>query len=116
MKLRDGLYHYKIFMPNIKIPNTQITLIYSNHAINASKNDRYGQILLPKTINPNAGKLIELEIKNNVIQKIVLRFKYSKDLDLIIVIGFNKIVKTVWLNKCEDNHSTLNYNNYVKCA
>lgn len=66
------------------------------------------------------GEVIEAEIQNNCLMKMVIRLpdKKNKNISLCAVIipcpGIGKaIVKTVWLNKTDDNHSTLNKNNYI---
>lgn len=87
---------------------------YSAHALKAAKEDRYGIINLPKTIEFSKKAIIEVETKDNVeADKIVVRIPYSGEDDLCLVILLDsKVVKTVWLNKRSDKHNTLDKNKY----
>lgn len=66
------------------------------------------------------GEVIEAEIWNNCLMKMVTRLpdRKNKRISLCAVIipcpgAGEAIVKTVWLNKTDDNHSTLNKKNYI---
>ena len=116
--MQNGLYHKDIYMPKIKgTPNKEISLRYSNHAIRASQNDRYGGIELPNSINPSNGTLIEVELRDNKVVKRVIRYAYNSTHDLIIVVTIpDYVVKTVWLNCKTDKHNTLKEWKYNKKA
>ena len=109
-KYIDGLYHKDIGLPiaasKFRIGN--IPLVYSLHAMFEAKKDRYDVINLPKMLDTNSATVIELEIKNKRINKIVFRVNYSAVFDLVVVLSSSMYVKTVWLNKKTDQHKTLN--------
>ena len=68
------------------------------------------------------GEVIEAEIKNNSVVKIVARLpnRYNMIEDICAAIllhdesFYDAKVKTVWTNCAEDNHSTINVSNYIK--
>lgn len=114
--MKNGLYHKDIFLPKIRLQDKPLKVYYSLHAIDAAKNDRYGKIILPDTINFCSGTIIEVELKNDKVVKILLRVNYSQKYDLCIVIGSQFRVRTVWLNDKNDNHHTLNRAKYITRA
>ena len=68
---------------------------------------------LPTTLDTEEAKLIEIEVENNEVIKSVHRTKYDDILDLIIVLIPQKsFVKTVWFNRSDDKHSTLQHWRY----
>jgi hypothetical protein len=86
--------------------------VYSQHALNA-KSDRYGTIELPETITFSGENVFEVEIENNRVTKMAVRLPYKNDCDLCVVFLMGSgFVKTVWLNKHEDTHKTLNLSKY----
>ena len=115
MRLRNGLYHKAVYLPKIKKPDCDYSCIYSQHAKESALNDKYGIIILPKSYNIAKSDIIELEINNNDISKLVLRTDYNDKFDLILVISFTTgLVKTLWLNRKCDLHDTLNKDKYIK--
>ncbi len=110
-RCRDAslLYHTEIGFPSsVVLPSGVFSLTYSRHAQNASSDDRYGQMVLPDTLNVDVAKLIEIEVRDGEVIKGVYRINYDSDLDLIIVlIPHTSFVKTVWFNEVNDVHSTL---------
>jgi hypothetical protein len=106
---KDGLYHKDIYFPPLKLANKNIQVFYTCHAIKSAETDRYEVIQLPNCINPSLGEPIEVEIKNNCLVKIIIRFSYSKEYDLIMAfLPDTWSVKTTWLNEKGDVHKTLN--------
>lgn len=85
--------------------------VYDNHALRAARDDRYGQIFLPQTLDIEASQIVEVETVNNRAVKAVARLPYNDKLDLVLVIcdpmDGEIYVKTVWLNQRDDNHATL---------
>ncbi len=78
-------------------------------------NDRYGIIDLPTSVNISTSKIIEVEVINNKVTKMVFRTKYDATFDIIIVMNLPDLsVRTVWLNKRSDKHRTLDRNKYDK--
>lgn len=110
--MRDGLYHYVTGLPNVRLP-ASISLTYSLHARHQCIADRYGIIKPPNTLDMANGKLIEMEIANGRVAKIVVRVEYSAKYDLVLVVSSNGIVRTVWLNSVNDKHHTLDRSRYV---
>lgn len=115
----NGLFHKEIGFPNVELPKGVYHLRrYSNHAIRASKDDRYGKVkTLPRLLNMAVCDLVEIEVTDSEVTKAVVRFPYSPDLDLIIVFMPThplNLVKTVWFNKKSDKHKTLQHWKYDK--
>lgn len=112
-----ALYHYTLGFPNGFSSTVGVRkLMYTHHAKNAALTDRYGIINLPTQLDTNNAKCIEVEILNGKVSKLVYRIKYNNAVDLVLVVvpyitEFK--VKTVWLNKIEDKHATLNISKYI---
>jgi hypothetical protein len=94
----------------------EIKLVYSIHARYEAKVDRYQPIELPTVLDTNKATLIEVEIAEGRLNKLVWRASYSSVFDLIIVLGSSGTVKTVWLNLKSDTHKTLDRSKYRKVS
>jgi hypothetical protein len=94
----------------------KISLTYSNHAIEAARDDRYGPVAqLPSCLEFHRADLIELEVVNGKPVKGVFRQSLDDVRDLVIVILFARnLVKTVWINQRNDRHLTLDRSKYNK--
>lgn len=110
------LWHSEIRLPdNFVRPTGRMRLCYSQHAIRASLSDRYGEIRILKSITADRFDVVEVETHNGRTVKYVLRGSYNDEFDIVLVImpatpgGF---VKTVWLNRKSDRHSTLDRSRY----
>lgn len=64
------------------------------------------------------GRIVEVEIKNNKVVKLITRIhhRYKEDIDMVFAIALNRQekiawVKTVWINHINDNHYTLKFEN-----
>jgi len=113
--LKDGLYHSDVYMPKLKVSSKNIRLSYTQHAIFASQSDRYNTIRLPEVINLSQGKIIELEVVNSKPHKLVVRLPYDAHCDIcIVMLVAERIVKTVWLNRSNDTHRTLDRSKYIQ--
>lgn len=115
-----SLYHIDVYMPDgLKMLNGKYMLQYSQHALNASRNDRYGNIKLPETLHTSSYRVIEVETDNyRRVIKVVYRCTMSKTHDLSIVCipeanGW-MFVKTVWANHHLDEHKTLDRSKYAR--
>ncbi len=110
------LYHYQVFMPKLKLPVGTMELIYGRHALTSAKNDRYGLIRLPNFLDLTQAKVIEVETDDNKnVVKVVYRTKLDNTRDLCIVVLVDTcFVKTVWINKANDQHRTLDTQRYNK--
>src|ERR1700759_1712875 len=93
-----------------------ITPKYSNHSLQAAKDDRYGIIKLPETVTFSQRNIIEVETSNDIdVDKVLVRIPYNKELDLCLVILLKtNIVKSLWANLKTDTHKTLNKQKYNK--
>lgn len=106
-----ALYHFEIGFPqHVRLPLGGVVLQYSSHAQQAAKNDRYGKIVrLPSVLNYQDAKIIEIEADGKKVTKVLVRTPYNASFDISLAINpVNGFVKTVWLNKKEDKHYTLN--------
>ncbi len=111
------LFHIEVFVPpRLAKPCFQGRLRYSRHALEASKDDRFGDISLPKFFDATDAKLIEVELGDDcqTVLKQVWRQKLDDKRDLVLVIGSNGLVRTVWINLHSDRHHTLDRGRYVK--
>ncbi|MDO8416324.1 MAG: hypothetical protein Q7S87_08955 [Agitococcus sp.] len=111
------LYHTDINMPDhLKSPIFQGVLKYSQHAKSESTGDKYGNITLPLKFEAKNAKLIEVEFDENSkkVLKQVWRQQLDETRDLILVIGENGFVRTVWCNLRSDTHRSLNPSKYVR--
>lgn len=110
------LYHTDIFIPtDLKLPKGTIFLNYSRHAKRAAISDRYGHIPLPDAINLSDYKVIEVEVIEDEVTKVLYRGQLDEERDLcIVLIPSSSFVKTVWVNLRSDTHRTLDTSKYVK--
>jgi len=118
----NGLYHKDIGFPeaveqalnSAKEKGTRIKLWYGKHAYRAAHSDRYGTINLPKRIAVAEAEAVEVEVVENVLTKVVFRVHYDEIHDLAVVVMLKDgFVKTVWLNRKDDQHRTLNTSKYT---
>ena len=56
--------------------------------------------------------IIEYTFINGHIEKILVRINYNQNYDLIIVISYDNMIITCYLNKKADNHYTINKRQY----
>lgn len=106
--LKNGKYNKAVYMPTVTFRDIETVLRYWPHALEQAEQDRYGVIELPDTINLSRVELVEMEVVNNKIYKVVVRSHYNTQLDLVHVILLETMsVKTVWLNRKNDRHHTL---------
>ena len=109
------LYHVELGFPSdVVLMSGILDLTYSKHAIRASYDDRYGMMTLPDVLDIKFAKIIEIEVENSKVVKSVYRSKYDKVLDIIIVVNYDGLVRTVWFNKSSDRHQTLDVSKYTK--
>lgn len=114
------LYHFEVGFPkgvekNLKKIGTVNNIEYLFHAKKAAMNDRYGIIELPDTLNVAKSKIIEVEVLNNRVTKMVFRTAYDNKFDIVVVMNLPDLsVRTIWLNKRSDKHRTLDRSKYDK--
>ena len=114
------LYHSQIRLPKgFVAPTGRVLLAYTVHALEASKNDRYGEIPVLKSVTLDRLQIVEVGVENDDrIVKIVYRGRLDAERDLILVLipcaGRAWRVKTVWCNLRTDQHMTLDKSRYVR--
>ncbi len=109
------LYHADLGIPqNAQTQHGQVLLNYSQHALDAALDDRYGNIVnLPKSLDTSKAQVIEVEMQGSKTTKVVYRIPYNEEYDLVMVlVPDRRFVKTVWLNKNSDLHNTLDTSKY----
>lgn len=113
-------YHRDVgFPPHFLPPLGTFRLKYRGHAIKAAREDRYGDLsgLLPQTLDVAKAKLIEVETgPDGRAEKLVYRTPATKLHDLVLVVLVDKSpweVKTVWANRRDDTHRTLDRTKYA---
>lgn len=119
--LKDGVYNKAIYWPmNLEMMieekmATRYEIAYTNHY-----SERCEQWDVPWSCYKAAlyGEIIEAEIQNGVIVKIVTRLTNNKrpDEDICFAIMLEEDaarVKTVWVNMKYDNHYTIKKEKYV---
>jgi hypothetical protein len=112
----DGLYHRQLGFPNVPLPCGTFLLSYTRHAIKAAQTDRYGKVNLPKWVEFGPEDVVEIEVKNAQVSKMLVRIAYSERFDLCLVMLPGDVwakVLTVWLNHRLDRHDSLNVRRYT---
>lgn len=114
------LYHKDIRLPdNFRgLPPTNVNLKWTRHATEARTNDRYGYVPAWENINLREAEVIEVGMSSGYLVHLLLRLPYDGRKDILMAVKpiARKpwVVKTVWLNKVNDKHRTLNKSNYMK--
>jgi len=103
-------YHYQLGLPTNRLPSGVISLTYSNHALSRAVDKG---ITLPAFLDTSTAKVIEIEVEDGMVEKILYRVKYNAGYDMLLaIIPYRKFVKTAWLNSVTDKHTTLNASEY----
>jgi hypothetical protein len=110
-------YHREIGFPSdVKIMTQTISLYPSHHAQEAAKHDRYGVIRIPSSVRVTPENVIEMDVQDGRPNKYVVRVPYDERHDISIAVNVfgpgHGVVRTVWLNKKTDVHTTLDYSKY----
>lgn len=112
--MKDGLYHPKVWMPDMNLRTGNLDLLYSEHALTVNQRNFVRPLNLPKTINFARCQIVEVEVVGGVPVKVVARMPYDMSMDICMPIRLeDMLVKTVWLNRRGDNHITLDRSKYV---
>lgn len=112
------LWHSDIRLPaGFTAPRGRWPLNYSQHAIRASFSDHYGEIRILKSLTMSRFDVVEVETLDGEVVKLVIRGSYNEDFDIVMAVmptaSNTFFVKTVWLNRKNDRHATLDRNRYV---
>lgn len=112
------LYHADIRLPEgFRLPARLVQLSYSRHALRAATDDRYGEIPLTPVLNLEYCQTIEVGLEDRRVKKVVVRTELDDDNDVVFVLIPEPgawFVKTVWINRRNDCHKTLDRSRYVK--
>lgn len=116
---RELLYHKEIGFPaGFRAPRDLVMVSYSTHALNAAKDDRYGDMHLPPRVRLSDFDVIEIGIIGRRVSKILFRAELDDERDLCMVLMPNGRgpwrCKTVWINERSDAHKTLNASKYER--
>lgn len=111
------LYHADIRLPEgFRLPNRVVNLYWTRHAEAARTNDRYGFIPPIPVLDLGQCNTVEVELDGRRVNKVVVRtpFDTYNDLVLVLIPGVGAwTVKTVWFNRANDTHKTLDRARYV---
>lgn len=116
------LFHVDLGFPrNVIWPEGTYDLHYGNHARQAARADRYGDVtdLLPDELNTRQAKVVEAEIVGRRVIKIVYRIRLDSTRDLCLVVNSHQnpfFVRTVWVNESTDRHRSLDKTRYSNLA
>ncbi len=106
----DGLYHCEVGIPaDVLWPEIGKTLSYTRHAYQAACKDCVER-LLPWSLPTY--RLIEVEVVSGVVVKWTVRCELLPDRDLVMAVTSDYMVKTVWVNRKDDQHTTLRREQY----
>lgn len=115
----ETLYHSEIKLPaGFVAPTGKVELRWTSHARQEAAKDRYTNIPQFKALTLARFKVIEVGVVNGRVSKIVFRGRLDNTNDVVIVLIPNGTapwtVKTVWVNKTNDLHRTLDRSKYVR--
>lgn len=107
------LYHKDIGFPKSMKFRAIDGLTPSMHAQREADSDRYGGFTLPISFDPVNWVVIEIEVLNGALNKIVARKAYDATRDIVIAfLVQSKVIKTAWINVRSDVHNTLDKRAY----
>lgn len=108
-------YHSKLINFNNELK--EYTFKFSNHTkqrvIEKINNFEYFNIFI-SNLKLNSTNIIEYTVNNNEIEKVLYRFKYNENEEIILSISQNKTIITIYLNNINDKHFTLNKKIYCQ--
>jgi hypothetical protein len=106
-----GTYHKDIGFPKcIKMPYGESIFYASRHSRKQAISKNFS---IPSKIMITGQNIIEIHTNNQVVEKCLIRYPYTNQIDLCLVINpILKIIITAWLNKRNDTHKSLNKTKY----
>ncbi|QGH79527.1 hypothetical protein SEA_LIMPID_226 [Streptomyces phage Limpid] len=120
--MTELLYHTEIGLPEgFRKPTERVRIRYGSHARMEAMKDRYGLIRLPNFLTLRRMRVIEVGMTNGKVSKILFRGRLddTRDLCIVLIPGVDNkpwFCKTVWVNKNDDKHETLDTTRYEKVA
>lgn len=113
----NGLFHKDVYAPPMIFKSMDVVLLhYSRHARLAAVRDRYGDLtpLLVSEVDLSKVDIVEVELRDGVVVKRVVRVIATEQLALVLVINADGLVRTVWGNLHTDTHATLDRAKFVR--
>jgi len=113
------LFHREVFMPPkiLALGELNVAVVSTAHAIKAAAEDRYGRIDIPSRVIFSGKNIIEAEVEDKKLTKVLIRLPYDDKRDLLMALSVPEFrVKTVWFNLKSDIHCTLDKSKYDICA
>lgn len=112
------MYHIDVYMPQQAyeyMSNRIVMPTYSMHAVDKTTKSKYGNFTLPRIIDLSNWQLIEAEIIDSKLHKILIRKNIDEYRSLCLVLLTQRyFVKTAWINLISDNHSSLERSHYER--
>lgn len=118
--VKNGRYHKLLGLPAgaAQLWASKLSLRWGFHAQKEADIDRYGRAEQFDSAEFEANDIVEITMEDGKPLQAVARFPYSDDLDLVMVLAAPKdgeaFVKTVWFNRANDNHKSLDRSKYNK--
>ena len=103
-------YHRNVFMPaHIRaLPETTVPIFPTRHALNAAATERFGAFSIPDSILFDGSKIVEADVEDGVLTKLVVRISHNENYDAIYIFTVpERRLKTCYLNAVDDLHRTL---------
>jgi hypothetical protein len=116
--IKNGRYHKLLGLPAgaAQLWASKLSLRWGYHAQKEADIDRYGKAEQFGSAEFEVGDIVEVTMEDGKPVWGVARFPYSDELDLVMVLGAPKggeaFVKTVWFNRADDNHKSLDRSKY----
>lgn len=111
--MKDGLYHSSL--PNFPKLNDMLGFpVRLSHHAREQLWFKYGiKDFDPKTIDVLSKDVFELEVQDSKPVKLCFRINYNNTQDMCIVLTNQGVIKTIWLNRKNDTHNTLDVSKYA---
>jgi hypothetical protein len=114
--MTDGLYHKVFGFPKEIVIKPVFNLVLGYHA-ERRLYDLHIAEHMPKHFLPGVAEVIEIEVINGKVHKILARQSIGNNRDICYPFLLeSKLVKTVWINMSDDTHVTLDKTRFVTPA
>ena len=115
-------FHREVYMPKtVRFSSATFSLRYSRHAAEEAQGDRLGDLtmLLPTTYRIDPAQVVEAGMPDGhaIVTHLLVRIPAAPGVDLCLALAPNEeglTVKTVWANRSNDSHRTLDTTRYEK--
>lgn len=107
------LFHRDIYFPaQLKCPQGKFVLKYGSHA---KQRAALNAIPIPTILDTAQAVVIEAELVHNKVVKILYRLAYDSMRDILLAVDVEHwFIKTIWANRKNDTHKTLNRSAYAR--